>query len=95
MADGNGSSIRGLKLDLVTIVQVGTIAAAFIGQWYVMNEQLGRSAADLAATMARVYSAEARLVTVERDQATAEVRFENLRDAVMELRRQTNLLRKP
>lgn len=89
-SDAKTSLIGGL-FSLSEVIKYASIAAAIYAQWTVMSKEIN----DLQA-MAQV-EASARiqlqrdLNAVEIEQAKDDIRFENLRDIVIELRRQAGL----
>lgn len=92
MPDANGNG-RGL-FTVVTpalLVQIVTIGAMFAGNWYLMGERIQNNTDATRELKAQVVAMDDRLDNIERTAATLEVRFENLRDVVTELRRQSGL----
>ncbi len=76
-----------LGLDLKTIVTLATLAAAFVGQWYVMGNNVERQNSDIRELRMAIEAMAYRMNMVERDVAVGKVRQENLVDAVTALQR--------
>ncbi len=74
-------------ISLSTIVQVGTLGAAIVAQWALMSSQVSELRTQLAAAQRDLDSAEVSIVSVATRVSVLEIRYENLRDVVNELRR--------
>lgn len=91
MPEPNGNGRHWLTSNLSAIVMVGTTFAAIAGNWFVMGERIKDTEADLAAILSKQDAIADDLDDAKRDIATLTVRFENLRDLIAELRRQSGL----
>jgi hypothetical protein len=87
----NGNSL----FDLKTVIQLVTVAALVGGSWYVQGERIEANTALSKDLKADIVLLNTRLNTVERDIATMVVRYENINNLVMELRRQSSILPEP
>lgn len=79
-------------ISLATIIQVGTLGAAIVAQWALMSSQLSELRVQLSVVQRDINAVEMTLASVATRASVLEVRYENLRDAVNELRRQSNLI---
>ena len=89
--NGNGRNIiPGFSLSAV--IQLATILAMISGSWFLMDEKIDNAsstAQDLRTQQsAQAVAIDSRLDAVERNMARLEVQFENVREALVELRRQ-------
>ena len=87
--NSGGGLFAGISLG--TIIQVGTLGAAIVAQWALMSSQLSELRTQLSVVQRDLNSAETSIVSVATRASVLEIRYENLRDAVNELRRQSNL----
>lgn len=77
-------------ISLSTIVQVGTLGAAIVASWATLGGRIGELERDVADLRKESQSSEALLSAVATRTSVLEIRYENLRDVVMELRRQSD-----
>jgi hypothetical protein len=90
--DANGRSfLAGLGVNLPMIVQIASFAAVIYAQWTVLGNEVSDLGERTEVLASRIDSLSGRVNVSEREQATMQVRYENLRDMVFELRRQSSL----
>lgn len=73
-------------LTLSTAIMIVTMFAGLAGTWAVMGERIQNHSEATRDLMARINAIDARLVAAERENATAEIRLENMREALNDLR---------
>ncbi len=83
MADESG---RAQPITLNTAIMLVTMIAGLAGTWSIMGERIANLVAVTHDLKARNDNISGRLFQVERENATLEVRLENLRETVGELR---------
>jgi hypothetical protein len=79
------------QINLSTLVVLATMLAGLAGTWSVMGERIQNNTDSLNAIRSHIVSLDARLVIAEREAATLAVRFENIREILIEMRRQSGL----
>lgn len=90
MSENSGTGIFA-GISLGTIIQVGTLGAAIVAQWALMSSQLGDLKTQLSYMQRDLNAAELTIVATATRASVLETKYENLRDAVNELRRQSSV----
>lgn len=76
---------------LPAFVQIATVLGAIIASWTLQGREIRYLTDVTGATNLRVGSMDARIYILEREQAVAKRDYEDLKDDVIELRRQSRL----
>lgn len=89
--NGNGGGNGGLfGLDLKAVVMLFTVAAAIVGQWYVMGNNIAHQNGDIGALQTAISALDARLRSVETQEAVTNNRVDNLNTSLTDLERRPN-----
>lgn len=98
----DSSFVTALLPHLPAVIQVASVIAAIIASWTLLGRDIDDLKSDIVdlrtminlrigQTEVRAGAAETRLYEIEKEQAQDDIRFENLRDTVNELRRRASL----
>ena len=90
MAD-DSARLLGLNINLAEVIKLASVAAVIYAQWTVMGKEIEDLKTQGATRAALILQAQKDISNLEVEQARDDIRFENLREIVIELRRQAGI----
>jgi hypothetical protein len=92
MAETEGGKILpALGINLPEIIKIASVAAVIYAQWTVMGKEIDDLQAISTARSVVITQLQKDLYALQIEQARVDIRFENLREIVIEMRRQSGL----
>lgn len=83
------------NLSMTAVIQITTIIVMFAGNWFIISERLEANRVAVVELREKTREIDQRMNALDRDLATLNVRIENMREIIAELRRQSNLRTPP